>query len=271
MVAVALNGIAKALGWLTLAVAGTFIYGCASTEYPHEGVGQPTDRAAGAVPDGELGVCRVPLTRRPLIVDEKLWERTRYCTARTPARFIRIGQGSSSDPNGDKDQERILQILAEGKKDDGTAPKDNPQPTGNQQMVSLMRALRDRALKDPYMKTRVSRETSREGVCDYSFMLNKMAKQRDKLAKGDKCAVNVFDPEIRGETCLFDTKRDEVVWLTSSWSCVTRSGKSGDAISCFTLCAYDDYCAKQVPCAAADTDLLLCMMGVCVPEARAGF
>ena len=69
---------------------------------------------------------------------------------------------------------------------------------------------------------------------------------------------------------LFDTTRDEVVWLTSSWSCATHTGALGEHTSCFQLCAYDDYCAKQVSCSAPDIDLLLCAMGVCIPEPRVG-
>ena len=76
--------------------------------------------------------------------------------------------------------------------------------------------------------------------------------------------------KVRAEVCLFDTNRDEVVWLTSSWSCVTHSGSLGDDTSCFQLCGYDDYCAKQVNCTAPDVDLLLCAMGVCLPEPKAG-
>jgi hypothetical protein len=80
----------------------------------------------------------------------------------------------------------------------------------------------------------------------------------------------VYDPAVRDEVCLFDTKRDEVVWLTSSWSCVTRSNVMGQDTSCYRWCAYDDYCAKHVTCSAGDIDLLLCSMGICLPEARAG-
>lgn len=260
---VAPNGIAKGLGLLATACAGlAVVWGCASTEFFPEGPGQPSDRASGTVPDGELGVCRVPQTRRPLIVDEKLWENTRFCTPRTPSRYIRMGYGSSDDPNADKEQERLLGVLREGQKEDG----------GNQQLVNLLRALRDRGLKDPYLRDRVARETAREGVCDYTYLLNTMAKQREKLTskKDVRCTVQVYDPAVRGDACLFDIKRNEVSWLTSSWSCVTHTGALGESTSCYQLCGYDDYCAKHVPCAAQDVDLLMCALGVCLPEPRAG-
>ena len=57
------------------------------------------------------------------------------------------------------------------------------------------------------------------------------------------------------------------MWLTSAWSCVTHTGAVGEEQSCYRLCAYDDYCARQVSCAAPDIDLLLCTLGVCLPEA----
>ena len=82
--------------------------------------------------------------------------------------------------------------------------------------------------------------------------------------------MEAYDPKVRSEVCLFDVNSDEAVWLTSSWSCVTHSGAIGEDSSCFRKCAYDDYCAKQVSCAAPDIDLLLCSMGVCLAEPRAG-
>jgi hypothetical protein len=261
VVTVARNGIGTLLGGLAaIAMSLGGIWGCAtSTEFINEGPGQPSERAAGAVPDGELGVCRVPETKRPIIVDEKLWDSTRFCTARTPARFIRIGYGSERDPNAEADQEKMLAILKDGKKEQG----------GNTGLVNLFRALRTRGLKDPYLRDRVARETSRDGLCDYTYMLNTMAKQHEKVAK-DKCTVKVYDPAARGLVCLFDTKREEVTWLTSSWSCVTHANALGEDTSCYRACSYDDWCIKHVTCAAPDIDLLLCAMGVCIPEPRAG-
>ena len=262
MRSVAPNRIAKTLAWL-LGVCAPLAtaWGCATTtEFHYEGPGQPAERSYGSVPDGEVGVCKVPGTRRPFLVDERLWDNTRFCTPRTPSRFIRIGYGSDDDPNADKEQERLLRVLKDGRREDG----------GNTQLVNLMRALRDRGLKDSYLRDRVMRETARENVCDYTYLLNTMAKQRDKIAKGNKCTTTVYDPVTRGEVCLIDTKRDEVVWLTSSWTCVTHTGAMGEATSCYHLCGYDDFCAKQVLCATQDIDLVMCTLGVCLPEQRAG-
>jgi hypothetical protein len=247
-----------------LLALGVVVAGCAtSTEFYYEGPGSPPARATGTVPDGVNGVCRIPDTARPLIVDEKLWEHARVCTPRTPARFIRLGYkpvSAASEAEALKEQEKILATIKDGEKEDG----------GNNVMVALMRSMHDRGLKDPLLRDRVSRQTTRDNVCDYTYLLNTMARQQQKLAQGEKCAVKAYDTTTRAETCIFDTSHQEAVWLTSSWSCVTHTGALGEESSCFRLCAYDDYCAKHVSCATPDVDLLLCAMGVCVPEQRAG-
>lgn len=240
-------------------------WGCATTEFFYEGPGQPSDRASGQVPEGSLGVCKVPFSKRPPIVNEQLWNDAALCSTRTPERFTRIGYGAglagaATEAEADKNMERLLGVLREGQKEG----------TGNNQIVATLRALHDYGLKDPELRDRVARESSRPSVCDYSYLLSTMARERAKLGQGNRCAANAYDPKLRAETCLFDTNRDEVVWLTSSWSCVTHSGSLGDDASCFQLCGYDDYCAKQVNCTAPDVDLLLCAMGVCLPEPKAG-
>jgi len=247
-----------------LLALGVIVAGCAtSTEFYYEGQGSPPDRATGTVPEGVNGVCRVPDTARPLIVDEKLWEHARTCTPRTPARFIRLGYrptGAASEAEAYKEQEKVLATLKEGEKDEG----------GNNVLVALMRNLHEHGLKDPALRDRVSRQTTHDGICDYTYLLNTMNRQREKLAKGEKCATKAYDTTTRAETCLFDTTHQEAVWMTSSWSCVTHTGELGGESSCFRLCAYDDYCAKHVSCATPDVDLLMCALGVCVPEQRAG-
>jgi len=238
----------SALGW-----------GCASTEFFNEGPGQPTDRASGQVPEGVLGVCKQPLSKRPPLVNEKLWENARTCTARTPPEYIRLGYGGENTSNAstdDAEMKRYLEALREGQKEEG----------GNNQLVAMLRALHDGGLKDPALRDRVSRESARTGVCDYTYLLNTMARERKKLSGDNPCASMAFDPKEKTEVCLFDTSVPEGVWLTSSWSCVTHTGAVGEAQSCFRLCGYDDYCAKQVACTAPDVDLLLCAMGVCIPE-----
>jgi hypothetical protein len=263
---VGVTRIAAKLGVVAGALLGLGVWsvsGCGtSTEFYNEGPGYPTDRSTGTVPDGVLGVCRQPNTARPIIADAKLWEHARTCTPRTPARFIRLGYTTSAGNEADaiKEQEAILAVLKDGQKDEG----------GNNKLVSLMRALHERGAKDATLRERVSRQTTHDYICDYAYLLGTMARQRDKLAPGDKCAAKAFDSSIRAETCLFDTTRDETVWLTSSWSCVTHTDTLGAESSCFRLCAYDDYCAKHVSCATPDVDLTMCALGVCVPLARAG-
>lgn len=259
------NGLAAKIAWLTGAASGLCIFwGCATTEYPVEGPGQPTDRASGQVPEGAIGVCKLPLAKRPPIVNEKLWEDARICTPRTPDRFFRLGYGAgiagaSTDEEAEKNMQRYLQALREGQKED----------VGNNQLVATFRSLHDQGLKDQALRDRVARESARTTVCDYTYLLNTMSKQRAALSRGNRCAAQAYDPKQRAETCLFDINSEEAVWLTSSWSCVTHSGAMGEETSCFRMCAYDDYCAKQVSCAAPDIDLLLCAMGVCLPPPSA--
>ena len=239
--------------------------GCAATEFYPEGPGQPSDRASGQVPDGALGACKVPSLRRPPIVSEQLWNDAQPCTAKTPERFVRLGYGAghagaATDKDADATMDRLLAVLRDGRNED----------RGNNTVVATLRSLHDSGLKDPTLRDRVARETARASVCDYTYLLNTMARERDKLDQGNRCAVVAYDPAARRDACLVDTTRDEVVWLTSSWSCVTHTGALGEEQSCFRLCGYDDYCAKQVTCAAPDVDLLLCALGVCLPEPRAG-
>ena len=260
-------GIAAKIASLTTSVACLGIaWGCTpTTEYPVEGPGQPTDRASGEVPPGAIGVCRLPLSKRPPIVNEKLWENARICTARTPDRFIRLGYGAGiagaeTDADADKNMDRYLATLRDGRKEEG----------GNNQLVSAFRNLHDQGVKDPMLRYRVTRESARTSVCDYAYLLNTMSTQRAKLTQGNPCAAQAYDPKARAEVCLFDINKPEAVWLTGSWACVTHSGALGEETSCFRMCSYDEFCAKQVSCAAPDIDLLLCAMGVCLPEPRAG-
>lgn len=244
--------------------------GCASTEFFYEGPGQPGDRASGAVPPGALGVCKRPGTKRPPIVTVDLWEHARWCSSRTPENFIRLGYGKAGLRAGnvegtgsvedDKNMEHLLGVLHE-------APNEQ---TGNSKLVTVLKVLHENGLKDPAMRDRVARETSRASVCDYTYLLNTMNRERNKLEPGARCTVEVYDSQLKSEACLFDVAREEVVWLTSSWTCVSHTQAAGEQQSCYRLCGYDDYCAKQVSCAAPDIDLLLCELGVCLPVAKAG-
>jgi hypothetical protein len=249
----------------TLGVALGALASCASTEYMNEGPGQPSDRASGSVPRGAIGVCKRPSSKRPPIVNPELWEHARPCTSRTPRAFIRLGYGESPSgapvPEADREVETILDGIKQGRDAD----------KGNAALVGMLRGLRDRASRDRELSTRVGRETARTTACDLTYMLNVMEPEHQKLARGSTCAANAYDPERKTEVCLFDTSTTEAVWLTSAWDCVATVNSAGDDRSCHRLCAYDDYCAKQVACAAPDIDLVMCTMGVCLPEPRAGF
>jgi hypothetical protein len=252
---------AAALG---LGLAWAMIPACASTEFFNEGPGQPSDRATGTVPPGSIGVCRRQGTKRPPIVDERLWEDSRPCTGRTPPSFIRLGYGrqvDGGDAEADQQMTKTLQIVADAARDE----------KGRGAFTGMMRGLREQAARDPWLRDRVFHPSATTGSCDIASLLATMTLERAKIDRGDRCAAYAYDSKARGEGCIFDSARDEVVWLTSAWSCVTHTGAVGEEQSCYRLCAYDDYCARQVSCAAPDLDLLLCTLGVCLPEAREGF
>jgi hypothetical protein len=121
------------------------------------------------------------------------------------------------------------------------------------------------------MRDRVARATARTSTCDYTYLLNTMDRERAALQPGNGCAAEAYDTKVRAEACLFDTSVREGAWVSSAWSCVAHTSAVGQAESCHRLCGYDDYCAMQVSCAASDVDLLLCVLGICLPEQRAGF
>jgi hypothetical protein len=230
--------------------------GCTWTEFYNEGPGQPYDRATAAVPIGMVGVCRRAFTKRPPIVSPSLWEHARLCKSDTPKEYIRLGYGQGNSEEAARKIERMMTALREG-------PKEQ---AGNTAVLAMLRAIRAEGLNDKWLKDRVSRESARTSVCDFSYLLNTMESESAKLRGGDKCAVYAYDQVDKKETCLFDTNVNEAVWLTGAWACMTRTGSMGQGESCHKLCAYDDYCARQVSCAAPDVDLALCAMGVCLPE-----
>lgn len=241
--------------------------GCSSTEYPPEGRGRPSDRATGTVPAGSLGACRRADTKRPPLVAEKLWEETKVCNARTPATFVRLGYGVK-DQEGEID--KLVDATLKAVKDAREIDKSNPDQAKGI-LLGVVRALKEYAPKDELLRRRVSKHSSLPYACDLFYLLENTNKERARLTDGNRCAAQVFHPEARAEVCLFDTTKDDLVWLTSSWDCTANSPAITEAQSCHRLCAYDDYCTRQAGCAAADMDLVLCAMGVCLPEARAGF
>lgn len=247
---------------LALAIASAS--GCASTEFFYEGPGQPSERASGAVPPGSIGVCKRPGTTRPPLVAPQIWEDARECNARTPPSFIRLGYGqpgTADDAEATKRLDAMMQVLREAQKRQGEKAA----------LPGLVRQLREQALKDASLKDRVFHPSAAAGSCDFGYLFDTMSREREKLEGGDRCSAEVYDPKVRAETCLFDTSRDEVVWLTSAWPCVSQTVALGAEASCHRLCSYDDYCARQVSCAAPDFELLLCSLGVCLPERRDGF
>ncbi len=257
-----------AIGSLLLALglsAGSVLAGsgCATTEFINEGPGQPSDEASGAVPPGSIGACKVPFSKRPPLIDKALWADLRVCGPKTPMRFIRVGYGKflgRPDPKAERRIQVIMKALKEGE-----AEKD-----GNARMLSLLRSVHREAMKEPKLQIRLERASGRTVPCDYTYLLNTTEKAHEKYTKGQLCAAYAYDPKLRREHCMFDTRIKEAVWLTSAWGCVAFTGTMGEGQSCYRLCAYDDYCAAQVSCAAPDLDLVLCALGVCLPAKIAG-
>lgn len=250
---VAISGLGIA-GLVALAIGG-----CSSTQFYNEGPGQPIDRAGGAVPIGMVGVCKRPFTRRPPIVNGALWDHAKTCKSTTPRNFIRLGYGHDASPEAQRKIERMMDALREGPKEQG----------GNTTVLATLRAIRSEGESDAWLKDRINRDSARSTPCDFTYLLNTTEGESQRLKNGDRCAVYAYDQTDRKEVCLFDTEVQEAVWLTGAWACVTETGVIGKGESCHKLCAYDDYCARQVSCAAPDVDLTLCALGVCLPEAEA--
>jgi hypothetical protein len=249
------------------ALAGAAV-GCASTEFIPEGPGQPPERSKGTVPAGSVGVCKRPQTKRPPIMNQALWDHVPVCTARTPDSYIRAGYAKETDPaaglqladtEAEQQTDRLLSTLAEA-----NDPKE-----GNNKLLTMLRSLQDYALKKPILRDRVTRESSRPLSCDFTYMLNTMVQERAKIEPNTTCTAVAYDPKEKQDVCLFDMNAKGVAWLTSSWDCMTRVSKA-EAQSCHALCAYDDYCVRQVSCTASDVDLMMCAAGVCLPEPRTG-
>lgn len=233
---------------------------CASTEYHAEPPGESAVDKGNTVPSGAIGVCKRADTKRPPVVSEALWENARPCTPRTPPEHIRLGYSDKEDAEADKQIEAILNGLKEGQNDDG----------GNNTMLSTVRGVRQHAVDVPALRDRVSRDTTSGGTCDFTYLLNTMSKAREKIER-DSCPAEVYDAKERKQVCLFDPAKPEASWLASGWACLMSVRALGADQSCHRLCAYDDYCMKQVSCAGADVDLLLCAMGICLPQQRGNY
>ena len=133
---------------------------------------------------------------------------------------------------------------------------------GTVRMNRMLRTVRREAAGDPRLETRVERASGRTFPCDYSYLFGTTQKQLGTQS----CAALAYDPKLRSEQCLFDANVASAVWLTSVWDCLAFTETVGEGGSCHRMCDYDDYCAAQVSCAAPDFDLVLCSLGVCLPE-----
>ena len=255
----------RTLALAVLAGATSLLAGCPATLFYDEGPGQPGDKASGLAPPGSVGVCRVRLSRKPPLVNGELWRNMPMCNKRTPRRYLRIGYGrigapSTQDTVETRRIDNVMSVVKEVSKIDD----------GNRRMLGMLRTVRREALAEPELASRVERASGRTYACDYSYLLNITNKEYRVLSSG-VCPAFAYDAKQKRNVCLFDTSIDWATWLTSAWSCMAFTGTVGEGQSCYRLCAYDDYCAEQVSCAAPDFDLVLCSLGVCMPEKMRGF
>jgi hypothetical protein len=195
-------------------------------------------------------------------VNPQLWEDAPECAPKTPFRFLRLGYGNV-DAGPDSEPDRRMKAMMD------TLKSSEKDPDGSTKMLRMLRSVQQEAKSDVILRARLQRASGRSFSCDYAYMLNTTSKELGKLA-GTSCAATAYDTKLRTDVCLFDEKLPEAVWLTSPWGCVADTGAAGEARSCYRLCAYDDHCAAQVNCAAPDFDLLMCALGVCLPEQTEG-
>ncbi len=250
---------------ITALTLGTSVLalGCESTQFFDEGPGQPTQRASGRAPAGSIGACRVGFSRRPPIVNKALWDNLKTCGPKTPSRYLRLGYGrtmGNEDPTLEWRMRTIMEALKTGESEND----------GNAKMLGMLRTVRRLALNDAELSARVERASGRTFACDYTYLLNATNKEYQKLDQGDPCPAYAYDPKLRQEVCLFEPQIKEARWITSPWSCMAFTGTVGEGGSCYRLCSYDDYCAAQVNCAQPDFNLVLCALGVCMPESVVG-
>jgi hypothetical protein len=252
------------VGWLAPLTLAVTVMAChaTSTEFIHEGRGQPSDRASGIVPDGSIGVCKKQHSMRPPLVNPTLWEHAPKCTDKTPYRFIRLGFGNTAqgpDVAADTRMQAFMDTLK-------TSTTD---ADGNTKMLRMLRRVQQEGKNDVDLQGRIQRGGARTFACDYSYLLSTTSEAQKKDEQGP-CPASAYDIKERTEACLFDMTRVEAQWLTGAWGCVASTETVGEGKSCYRLCEYDDYCASQVSCAAPDLDLLLCALGICLPEKYAG-
>jgi hypothetical protein len=245
----------------TLVLGALVLAGCPATQFFNEGPGQPNGRNSGMAPSSSVGACKLSRSKRPPLVNPALWKNLRVCNAKTPRRYLRLGYGSlfSKDPLADGRVGNIMTALREGEQN----------PDGNARMLGMLRTVRRYAEQDTKLSARVERASGRTFACDYRYLLNTTERAYGNVS-GSDCPAYAWDPKGKRDVCLFDVKEKQAKWLTSAWSCMAFTGALGEGSSCYRMCAYNDYCAAQVNCAAPDFDLTLCAVGVCLPEEVAG-
>jgi len=254
----AASGVRSALASLVLGLMAVGLIGCPSTMFFDEGQGQPSDRALGKAPPGSIGACREPMSKRPPLINEALWDNLRDCNKRTPRRFLRLGYSKAYLAQDDAEAVRVKRLMQE------LAPATQEQD-GNVRMIQLLRAVRQEARGDPKLEARVERASGRTFACDYSNLPTTTEKEFANVQE-DSCPAYAYDPKLRRNVCMFDTSIREARWLTSGWACLAFTDTMGEGESCHRLCAYDDYCAGQISCSQPDFDLVMCALGVCMPE-----
>ncbi len=253
----------RTLASLAFAAAAVLLIGCPeATMFPDEGSGQPSDRSRGKAPPGSVGVCKIPFSRRPPIVNENLWNNLNRCNKRTPRRYVRVGFADERQAADDEESKRLAYVMGELKKAHG---EKDP----NTRMILMTRAVKQGGADDTKLKARIERMDSRTFACDYAYMLNTTRTEYAKV-QSDACPAYAFDPVLRKDVCMFNLNMPESAWLVSSWSCLAFTDTAGEGESCHRLCAFDDYCSSQISCSQPDFDLVMCSIGVCMPEEVAG-
>jgi hypothetical protein len=76
-----------------------------------EGAGQPAEGAAGQAPPGSVGACRVPNSKRPPMVNLLLWNHLKFCTTKTPRRYVRIGYGNKYGDKSAEEDKRMADLM----------------------------------------------------------------------------------------------------------------------------------------------------------------
>ena len=258
-------GVRHVIASFGLLLAAAVLVGCPSTQFFNEGAGQPVSQASGLAPPGSVGACRIRFFRRPPLVNPAYWENLRYCGPKTPRRYLRLGYKAYPVEESKRRMASLMESLKVG-----IQVKE-----GNARMLSMLRTVRHEAANDPRLAARVERSSGRTSTCDYTYLLNTTEKQYEKAGAASggapqACPVFAWDPKLKREQCLFDERIKEARWLTSAWGCLAFTGTVGEGESCYRLCAYDDYCTAQTSCAAPDFDLVLCALGICLPEKARG-